>query len=368
MSAFVPKRFQELAASLIERVRVTTTRITDFNVGSVVRSLLEVIAQELEELYYSFAQGVREAIPVAIYGAFDFPAIGAVAAYGELEYSVLEPATSYITIPAGTRASTATGVTFETLQSAVIGTGQLSVRVPVRCTQVGAVGNVSAGTVTEHELASVSVTNINAFTTGREPESDADRQERFAAFIASIGRATPQSIAYGASTAQILDGTGRVLEYVGSARVVERFIEDPAQPAGIADVVISGGRGAASAALVAEAQRIVDGYTRKDGAEVVGYKAAGVIARVRSAIEVQVDLAAAVLLENGQTLAVVETVLRDYLSSLPVGAHVYRAELIAHAMAVEGVVNITLTTPEADVIVDPDHTVEAGDVVLSALP
>ena len=48
---FQIKDFASITASMINWLRANTTKVTDFNVGSVVRTMAEASAAEMEELY-----------------------------------------------------------------------------------------------------------------------------------------------------------------------------------------------------------------------------------------------------------------------------------------------------------------------------
>ncbi|NCU21480.1 hypothetical protein EOM89_12360, partial [Candidatus Falkowbacteria bacterium] len=84
---FTPKPFSEIVADQVERVRLSTDRLTDFNVGSVVRSLLEANAVELDDYYQEMYLGLMRAIPTAIYIGFGFERQPAVAAAGVATFS-----------------------------------------------------------------------------------------------------------------------------------------------------------------------------------------------------------------------------------------------------------------------------------------
>ncbi len=71
--SFQIKKFNSIVASMINWVSSNTSLITDFNVGSVARTILEAVALELEELYYQLLRAVEEAIEEAIYRTFNFP-------------------------------------------------------------------------------------------------------------------------------------------------------------------------------------------------------------------------------------------------------------------------------------------------------
>jgi phage-related baseplate assembly protein len=85
---------------------------------------------------------------------------------------------------------------------------------------------------------------------------------------------------------------------------------------------------------------------------------------VAATSNVAVDLAGEVTLVSGADAAVVaagvEAALSAYLAGLDSGEAVLVAELVAAAMAVEGVANIKLTAPMADVAVNADEKAIKG--------
>ena len=76
------KNFVSITASLINYIKAAQTTLTDFNVGAVVRTMLEACAREIEELYQQMFLGLKDAIPVAVYNAFGFSALTAQPATG----------------------------------------------------------------------------------------------------------------------------------------------------------------------------------------------------------------------------------------------------------------------------------------------
>ena len=66
------KPFKQIVSEVIAWVVSNTKKLTDFNVGSVMRTLIEAISVELEEIYYHMWFGFRDAVKQAIFYAFDF--------------------------------------------------------------------------------------------------------------------------------------------------------------------------------------------------------------------------------------------------------------------------------------------------------
>jgi hypothetical protein len=120
--SFQIKKFDSIIASMVNWASSATDKITDFNVGSVIRTLLEAVAVELEELYYQLLKAVEEAIEEAIYRTFNFPKNPAERSTGTVTFTRLTGFESTITIPLGTLVSTdsAPPVYFETLAEATL--------------------------------------------------------------------------------------------------------------------------------------------------------------------------------------------------------------------------------------------------------
>ena len=101
---------------MVNWVSSATDRITDFNTGSVIRTILEVVAIELEELYYQLLRAVEEAIEEAIYRTFNFPRNPSQKATGLVRFTRISGSEVLININRGTLVSTDTdpAIQFET--------------------------------------------------------------------------------------------------------------------------------------------------------------------------------------------------------------------------------------------------------------
>ncbi|MDR3519153.1 MAG: baseplate J/gp47 family protein [Azospirillaceae bacterium] len=370
--SFQIKDFLSIVASMINYMRGATDKISDYNVGSVARTLIEAPAIEIDQLYQQMLFGLRDAIPAATYLSFDFPALAAGSAYGFLQFSLSAAATTTMTIPAGTQAQNSAGtITYATNADAVIPIGATSVEVLATATTTGSAANVDADslTVLMSSLSGVSVTNPAAITTGTDAETDDARKTRFVAYVTNLARGTGSAILYGAKTAQITNSAGQVTEYVKYCGLVEPYVSDHSQPVGQVNVYIHNGSGGTSAALVALAQQIIDGYYDASGTPVPGYKAAGVICTVAVAPETAVTVTGTLSYTSGATPATVAAAavaaINSYITGLDIGVPVLLAEVIALVMAVSGVSNVSLSTPTADVVIAGNAKAMPGTVTLS---
>lgn len=374
--AFQIKSFAGISASMINWYKSVTKRTTDFNVGAIVRTMLETAAQEIEELYLQLMIGLREAIPVSVYNTFGFDALPAAAASGTLRFSVGAAAAVQIPVPIGSAARVPGGsITYVTTADAAIAVGQTYVDVPCSASTTGAASNVGANLITEFVLSVPgvdAVTNPVPLTNGRDVESDDARLSRFRSYIQSLARGTIYAVLYGAQTATRTDASGNVVEYVKSASLDEPWIADPATyPIGLVNVYVHNGGSATTTALVAQAQKIIDGYYQDDGTPVPGWKAAGVKVVVYAATDVPVNVTGTVSVAAGYVagyvISAATSSVQLYIQNLEAGAKVLLSEIISIIKRdVDGVTNVTLSAPVADVAITAAQKAIPGTITLTA--
>lgn len=371
---FQLKDFASIAASMINLMRGNTTKITDFNPGSVARTLVEAPALEIEQMYLQMFTGLTEAIPVAIYSAFDFALLPAAYSSGALTFYASGGHAEDIFIAAGASAVNAdTGLTYSTTVDATIPVGSTQVSVSAICTTVGYTGDTNALTVTSLSTSITGVTgvtNLTAFSGGRSEETEAERKSRFTDYIGSISRGTNSALEYGAGSAFLTDVNGVVTEKVVFKSAAEMYLIAPASySTGITHVYIHNGSSGASPTLITRAQEIIDGYYDDSGLPVPGYKASGNKAPVIAATEVAVAVTGTVTAKAGYVLATViaaaESAVNAYLLGLGIGEDALISEIIRLIKSTEGVYNVTLSLPSADVVIDYNEKAMPGAVSLS---
>lgn len=368
--AFQIKDFTSIVASMVNYVRGVKAEITDFRRGSVVRSLLEAPAIEIDELYQQMFNGLREAIPTAIYTSFGFDRVPAAAASGNVTFTASPAPGAPIVIPAGTQVKGG-DIIYATQKEVIIPAGEATVDAWVVATVTGAAGNAPSGTLTTlvSPITNVTVTNNVPIISGRDEESDEERKLRFLDFIKSLSRGPVWSIEYGSRLATVTDADGNVIEYVASAKCVEPYIDDMTQPVGYIDCYIYNGHGGTSADLQAAAQTIVDGYYAADGTRVIGWKAAGIVCTVKLATEQAVAFTATVTPDEGYQVADLTSSISDavsnYVLSLGIGDTFVLAEVIKLSKQVRGVYDVAITAPAANVVPGSNTQLVPGDITVS---
>jgi hypothetical protein len=202
-----------------------------------------------------------------------------------------------------------------------------------------------------------SVNNAAAVINGLDWETEEQRQARFQKFVASLSRATDAANEYGATTARLLNADGNVTEYVADAKVVG----PPVTAASHFNLYIWNGIGVASSNLVAETQKIIDGYLDENNKPVAGYKAAGDVCTVTSVQTIvgNVTLEIAPMSGADQTILQAQIVraVSVYIQSLPIGQGFVLNELIRRVKNLDGVSDLT-------VIGYPTTYIDAGHVLV----
>lgn len=371
--AFQIKDFTSIVASMINHAKASTNRITDFNVGSVARTIFEASAVEIDELYQQIFIGLREAIQTAIYASFGFTRLAATAATNTITVSIT-PQAADVTIPAGTRFSFAGGATtYSSLADVTITIGNSSGDVLVSADVAGVAGNIDAGQAFSAQPSPtgfVSATNALAFTNGTEEETNEQLQDRFSGFIASISRGTLTSLDFGLRTVNLTNTAGIITERVTSVSLVEPYVDNPTNPVGWVQAYIHNGVSGASAELLARAVEVVHGYYDDDGVAIPGWKAAGVQVDIAAATALTVDVTGVITVllgyDSATLISEAEAEITEYLQGVEIGHPALFAEIISIVMALDGVDNFVVSAPTADTASTATQKILPGTLTITA--
>jgi hypothetical protein len=373
--AFQIKDFTSICASMINLMRASTKKITDFNIGSVARTLVEAVASEQDQLYQEMFHGLKEAIPVATYNTFEFPLLPASAATGALTFYATGAQTAPILIAAGQLAKNpTTNKIYQTILDVTVGIGVTQVTVAGVASAVGADTNCDANTILQMvgNISNITgVANLTAFKNGRDIETDDERKLRFQGYISTLQRGTLAAIRYGASLATVVNVNGIITERVVFIGIIEPYEVDPiANAPGYVQVYLHNGVGGTSSTLVANAQTIIDGSYDVAGNPVPGWKAAGVEVDCFAATEVLQNVTGTVTCLPGyqsvDVLAAATTNVRAYQLQLKPGNTSVKNEIIEIIMSTPGVYNLAMSAPTADLTSLASQKIMPGTVTLTA--
>ena len=318
---------------------------------------LYALAAELQSLLMQADWVLDQSFPQTAQGTYlDYHAetrgitrAAAERAGGTLRFAAADKVTAACPIEKGTVCMTAEGVRFETTEDAAIAAGSQWVDVPARAVEAGAGGNVIAGTVTLLSAMPVGVvqcTNPAAFSGGCDAESDEALRGRVLASYQRLPNGA--NAAYYEQEAMRYPG-------VAAAKAVGR-----ARGIGTVDVVIATHAGVPDETLLAAVE--TDLQKKREIA---------VDLQVLAPTVETVAVTAALKAAPGYTFAEVKAGAQSALETLftggLLGRSVTTAKLLTLLCGVEGVENVHLTAPAADVTVDATELPMLGTVTLSEL-
>jgi len=353
----------------------TAGRMTDLNPGSNLRDVFEAVALKLEGLDNAVYTGLRAAIPAILYEWFGvgdgittfvgFPLIPALPAQGVARFT-RTTAPPPITIPLGTRLGMIAGdqsITYATMQTVTLLSGD-TVDAPIQASIGGPAGSVQANglRLLDGVAGIASATNPSALV-GIPAETEEHRRRRFATYIRNLARCQCEGLEAGAMTAQVVQ-SGQVVEHVLEAASIE-----PPDKRGYVDLWIDNGSGTASPQLVTNTQQIIDGYIDPLGARVIGYKAAGIVVKVRPVAPTPVPVDVAVKLDPLVAFATAQpaviVAINNYIIGLGIADDLIWTELTGVIAAVPGVIDHRLTQPTANVDATIGGRIIAGPVTVT---
>ena len=348
------KTFDEILADLLQAV-VSKTPFTNLNVGAGLRGILEAVASAIAGLY-QLIRTVSGAlfIQTAEGTWLDLKArevgvrrLSAKKARVRLSFSRSTPTTQDILIPAGTivrsrKDAHGRSLRFVTDEPATLSTGQSSVAVTATAEEAGTIGNVGQGTI------SLIVTTVSGIETvinqdvgglshlvqeGADAESDRAFRERAIGKWDTLGVGGTR----GAYHAWAMSVPG-----VQAAMV----LDDAPYGPGTVGVVVLGTGGAPTPQLLAD----VKDYIRPrqpltaqlvvSSATITPVSLSLTLWRLATADQATVD-------------AAIRNALAGFSDGLQLGEGLIRARLVAAVMAVDGVYNVTVEAPTADVPATP---------------
>lgn len=325
----------------------------DAEQGSVLRTLFEAFGYEIEQQSVRFDTALTEAIPEAVYAAFGFERQPAVAASATLTFGRTNAAGEPYLIPVGTVAETAAGVRFVTTVDATILVGTTTANAVAIAEVPGASGNVPANGISR--LTTLipgieSVTNALAAFGGRDEESDAAQEERFAGYLASLAKGTAPALAAAAL-----------------------FVQTPASERAQQVLVVD----AYDDALISVGEAHVYAY-RPGGTSLtlrdailahleLTQRPVGVTLSVFDVTPVPVTLAITVHSSSAEALVNAQKAVQTFFENIQIGEDVYAGRIEALVVASDDRIYraVATITGGGPVVVDPYERAELGTLTLT---
>ncbi len=356
--AFSIKKFSSIVSDMIAWLIAHQSKLTDFNEGSVIRSLVEAIALEIEQLYIKTRVGYGRELKQVPFYAFQFVRQSGTKASGEIVFT-RTGTSGTLTIPVGSLVATTDGTQYTTTEIGTISPGNTaSNSVSITAVKEGREGNVPAATIVTiiTPLSGIdSVTNAAGTTGGLDEETDTELLKRFQEYIEGLGLSNVSGLIAGAKS----------VEGVRSASVVEHF--PPVANVNVT-VYIDDGAGNASSDLIDDVEFVLIG----DGtAANPGYKAAGVnvavVAPSKVTITVAIELADDGSIDHSTIEFLVKETIQDYINNLWIGEDVIINRIIDFVMEISGITDLILTTPASNTSIGGNQIarIAASDIAIT---
>lgn len=340
------KQFADILKTMFDRLQ--GSELTDFNIGSVIRTMAEAAASAIEELYYYLSKFVMMFFISTSTGEWLDKRLGDLGmsrilgnkAFGTLIIGRDTPSPIGISIPAGTVFENAKGTQFVTLEEGRIPVNFSTVEVRAEAAEKGSAGNLEANDKLSQvgiAVSGVEWAKVITMNGGSDDESDADFRARVKPYLQSLGRATEDAIKYAIQTINGVSGVTLRPNYPEK---------------GWFTVYLDSGT---SDSLLSEVRRRIDEYR--------GFTINFVVEKVQR-VGVNVAMRVFVLADNDEILVkkAVELAVTDYINSLEMGEPLYTSGLVQTAMNTAGVENVKLTAPLADVA-PAENAILKADVV-----
>lgn len=335
------RRYDEIMAGATANMIAKQDKITDFNEGSVIHTILDTVSRIAERAYVAIRQGFNELLAILPYSPFKFEKKTGFYASGTVVFSRSSALSASTVISKGTVVSGG-GLTFTTTEAGTIAADAIeSDAIEVIANESGKSGNVAAGVISAIDSVVpadvVSVTNKNALTGGTDEETDAQFQERFKYYLNGLSGTNSYAIISAALS-------------VNAVRSVStQNHKPPLKDIFNMSIYVDDGSGGATQETLDAVKLAIEG---DDTQENPGHLAPGVNIRVLTPTAIPVNIAITANIYSTDTEEAengIKDVITAYVNGLKIGESVILSEIITKVMALNYVKDVTITSPALNV-------------------
>ncbi len=335
------RRYEEIMSSASANMIAKQDKVTDFNAGSIIHTILDTVARIAERLYVAIRQGYNELLLLIPYSVFGFEKKSGLYASGTVVFKRESALSSASVIPKGTVVSGG-GYTFTTeAATTIIADALESDAVEVVANEAGSAYNVAAGTINSIDSVVpsdvVEVTNPYALTGGTDEETDAEYKDRFSTYVNGLSGTTSYAIKSAALS----------VNAVRSVSVQNH--KPPYKNIYNMSVYVDDGSGSATDETIEAVKLAIEG---DDTEENPGHLAPGINVRVLAptAIPVNIEMKVTVYsVDISEAQEEIESVVASYVNGLTIGNSVILSEIITKVMALNFVKDVSIVSPTANV-------------------
>ena len=342
------KSMYTVLKDLIDWTTARTDKITDFNIGSGIRTLYEAVSVQLEEFYFRVKQNTLYAIATSIYTAFDFERKIAGNATGYVTVAFTRALPTGMTFPKGTVFCTSDVygyIYFETLEDHYAKAGLTSTAIKVQCKQAGTIGNVPSGAISLIIPTNVIIRNIyneEPFTNGRDAETATEHKKRFQQYINTLAKSTSNAILYGTLEVEGVTGAWVDDNYIGYVKVYAHDSD-----------------GELPTDLRSKIQK-----------HLVNYRAGGIEVEILPIVTVKIDQTINVMIGNDYDAEVytelIDAMVTKFLNEYTVGYSYHVSDVITFVKSSyeDAVINVVMPNAK-DIEIQKNQLIRAGDVIVT---
>ncbi len=351
------RRYDEIMEAATANMIAKQDKITDFNEGSVIHSILDTVSRLTERAYVAIRQGYNELLALLPYSPFKFEKKTGLYASGSVVFSRSSALGSSTVIAKGTKVSNGE-LNFITTEAGTIpADGLNSDAIEVIAENAGTSYNLAAGAINAIEsvvsVDVVSVTNTYAMTGGTDAETDAEFEERFKIYINGLSGTNSYAIRSAA------------LEVNEVRSVSLQNHKPPLKDIYNLSVYVDDGSGGASDEVIEKVKAAIEGDETE---EKPGHLAPGVNIRVLAPTAVPVNVEATVSIysiDTGEAKEEIENVISTYVNGLTIGEKVVLATITTKVMALNFVKDISITSPAKNIEPEINQIARIGTITLN---
>lgn len=331
------RRYKEIMDSAINNMVAKQNKVTDFNEGSVIHSILDTVARIAERLYVAIRQEYNDLLKIMPYSIFGYSKKEGRYASGTVVFSREEPLNARSIITRGTKVSTGK-LSFTTTENGVIEAGETSsADIAVIADSIGMDSNINAGEIVNIDgdvPADVTyVTNNIAFTGGTDSESDADFEQRFKFGLNGMSGTNTYAVKAAALS----------VNAVRSISVQEH--KPPLNNIYNASIYVDDGSGSASQETLNAVKLVVEGDLTELNP---GHLVPGVNVRYLAPTILPVDIVAVVSFYGADKNSIqgeIEKTVSGYVDSLTISESVIIADIVKRLMGLGYVKDVKIISP-----------------------
>ena len=351
------KRYDELMEEACANMIARQDKITDFNEGSVIHTILDTFCRIVERIYISIRSGFNQGLVMLMYSVFKFEKKNGTYASGKVTFSRNAPLNARTVIPSGVKVS-GNGFNYVTTQTTAISAGEVdSESVAVVAEKSGSDYNIDAGVINTIETSVPSdvatVTNEAPITGGTDEESEAEVEDRFTRKLAGLSGTN----LYGIEDA--------ALSVDGVRSVSVKNHKPPLKNVFHVSVYVDDGAGTASQELLQTVKEAVEGTETRNG-----HLAPGVNARYLAPTAINVDFEIEVTtgkIDTDEAKIEMKKIIQSYVNSLRIGGTVVLSTIVAKIRALPYVSDVAVKKPTENLVVNSEQIARFGSADITII-